>query len=346
MSRAAAVTMTTTMTDLVVISADIDRAGAGVDDDQRMVGRMLAEWRSAATRREYTRDIARFFASRGALVASDDPAVMLEQLVGAIREFCTLRTPEVAAALADWKLELRGEGLAPTTINRRLSAVRALLRLCRRYGWTEVDPAGLVDNELLGDLRRDVSGPIVHEVRKLIEAAAAKRPALVGMRDYAMLLFLWENIGRRAELCALSIEHYDEKRSLLTLTRKRGKVETVSITPRLRDAIDDWLEARTKGARLDNGEPIFTNLSRNRPGRLTGSGLYKILREYGAEVLGRPLSPHRMRHAGATAYAQKTGDAIALQRLGGWSRTDTAMRYVDKAANLQAKASAVLGKLA
>lgn len=326
------------MGDLVVITDP-----AGVDDDQQMVGRMLAEWRSPTTRREYTRDIARFFASRGELVASDDPAVMMGQMIAGIRGLCVLRTAAVAEALADFKAGLRAEGLAPTTINRRLSAVRALLRLCRRYGWTEVDPSGLVDNEQLGDLRRDVSGPSVPEMIALL--TEPDRATLAGKRDYAMLVFLWENIGRRSELCGLSAEDYDENRMLLTLRRKRGKVETVNITPRLRDAIDDWLKMRT-GGKLGPKDPIFVNLTRNRGGRLTGSGLYKILRKYGAAVLGRTLGPHRLRHAGATAYAAKTGDAIALQRLGGWARPDTAMRYVDKSANLQAKASAVLGKLA
>jgi integrase/recombinase XerC len=328
--------------ELIVITGDVTPAGAS-SDDQQMVGRMLAEWRSAATRREYTRDIARFFASRGELVASDEPAVMMAQMAAGIRRLCALRTSDVAKALADFKAGLRAQGLAPTTINRRLSAVRALLGLCRRYGWTEVDPTGLVDNETLGDLRRDVAGPSVPEMKRLL--AAPDRTTAVGKRDYAILVLLCENLLRRAEICGLSIEHYDEKRRLLTVRRKRNKLETITLTKRVVAALDAHLEERSGGQRLDNGAAIFQNRTRNRLGRLSGSGLYKILNGYGARELGRTLGSHRLRHGGATAYAKKTRDPIGLQKLGGWSRLDTAMRYVDDAQDMQGQASEVLSKL-
>jgi integrase/recombinase XerC len=297
---------------------------------------MLHDHTSEATQRAYKGDLELFFAWRGDTLRPE-----------ALVELCKLRTRDMRIVLQGYAASQRSADppKSSATINRRLAAVRSMLRLARQYELTEVDPAGLVKNEKQIQVR-DTRGPTVAEVNQLIQKPDTS--TLVGKRDYAILVTLWELIIRRAELCKLNIEHFDPKRRLLTTYPKGWGTQprVLTISHRLRTAYEEYLEARTGGVRLDNGEPIFLNLSRSDGGRLRPGGLYKILQRYGAEVLDRKLTPHQMRHAGATAYAKKTKDMRGLQALGGWARLETAQRYLDDAEDLQGKASDVLSKLA
>lgn len=327
------------MTELVIVddvapaafvSVQVDRASTASSVLQAaMTGR-----RSTETARAYAGDLKQFFAWRGLAVDED-----------ALLQLCSLNTAQTSQLLNEYLLSMRAAGLKPNTINRRLSAVRTLIRIARRFGLTEVDPTGLVDNEKTRRYR-DVRGPSIDEVVSLMRKP--DRKTLIGKRDYALLRLLWENILRRSEICAANIEHFDAKRRQLAVYRKGygNELTTVQLSKRCVAAIDDYLEARTGGRRLDNGEPLFLNHSHSRPGRLKSNGLYYVLGEYGRAVLKRRISPHKLRHSGATAYARETGDMRGLQKLGGWADLRTAERYLDDGEELQGKATETLSKLA
>ena len=61
--------------------------------------------------------------------------------------------------------------------------------------------------------------------------------------------------------------------------------------------------------------PLFANLDRGHHGeRLTGAGLYRMVRELG-EVAGIRVRPHGLRHAAITEALERTkGDLRAVQR--------------------------------
>lgn len=301
----------------------------------KVLQHMLEDRRSGATQRAYQADLRLFFASRGSTVCPE-----------ALAALCGLRAGDLAIVLNEYAAGLRASGLSPATINRRLSAIRSLLRLARKFGLTEVDPSGLVDNEKSRKYR-DTRGPSVEEVAAML--ATPDRSTTTGKRDYALIVLLWENALRRAEICACNIEDFDPKRRRLTIVGKGhgGEPEPVTLTKRSVKAIEDYLEARTNGARLDNGEPLFLNQSHSSGGRLRGGGLYYILRRYGAAVLGRELSPHQMRHAGTTAYLNASnGDVRGAQKLTRHADVRTVMIYDDNRADRQGIASETIGKLA
>jgi integrase/recombinase XerC len=333
----------------------------------------MAGSRSEATRRAYAADLRLFFAFRGVDVS---PAA-----VGAL---CELSTAEMAMALSAYAESLRGpqngtdgsngtdttiprtgKGLSPATINRRLAAIRSLLRIARRFGLTSVDVGGLVDSEKARKYK-DTRGPTLVEVAAVM--AAVDRSTLAGKRDYAVLRLMWENALRRGSISAANIEDYDSKaRKLSIITKGHARdPRTITLTKSCTVSIDAYLEARTGGGvlladgtrsagrRLANGEPLFANL-KNGTGeaqdvearRLRGDGLYYTLRRYGAQALERKLSPHMMRHSSATAYLDASGgDTRGAQALTGHVDPRTLQIYDDNRKDLQGAASEAISKLA
>ena len=209
-----------------------------------------------------------------------------------------------------WRACMIEGGKAPATVNRRLSALRALVTLGRTLGlivW-RLDVRSTATQSY-----RDTRGPARSGVIALLAAAAAQSDRRKSLRDVALIRLLYDTALRRGEVCKLDVVDADLVGSRVMVLGK-GKREKVAITlpEPTRAALAAWVAER----RLQAG-PIFTALdswSGTRPGqRLTGAGLWHIVRSLG-RAAGRKTRPHGLRHAAITAALDATkGDVRAVQ---------------------------------
>jgi integrase/recombinase XerC len=288
---------------------------------------LLQDKRSPNTRRAYAAALKAFFGG--------DPTPQ------AVRTFVTLDPPSVALKLAGFKARMLVDGLSEATINLRLAAVRALLKVCHRIGFAQTDGRGLVDSERVQSYR-DTRGVDLETLKRLLNCPA--REALKGLRDRAILRLLAENGLRRAELCALDVADLGE-RELSILGKGRGtQRERITLSGPCAAAIDRYLEAagHTAGA-------LFVNLSPDggvRGGRLTPGGLFQIVRGYGARIGHPKLAPHKIRHSCLTAALEMTsGDVTAVQKLSRHKDVRTLMIYDDRRRNKQGELTQGLAAL-
>lgn len=295
---------------------------------------LLSDSRSEETRKAYAKDLADFF--RVACGAGPTPE--------ALRELCGLPVGPLALTLNSYKANLRERGLADATINRRLAAVRALLRMARRLGADCPDPAGLVTSEKVRPYR-DTRGPEVAAARRLL--AAPDRSTVRGKRDYALLVLFCENALRRGELLRCDVADFDPAgRRLHVIGKGAGREKTpVTLSAHAVDALSEYLTARRNpGA----AAPLFVNAARWSDGceRLSGRSLLRVVNEYGLRTLGTPLHPHALRHMAITAYLDhSSGDVRGAQRLSRHASLLTLQRYDDNRADLQGHATALLSAL-
>lgn len=322
---------------------------------------LLADSRSPQTRRAYAADLRDLFRSAGVISAEEETGPE------AVRWLCNQTTGALALTLNGYKARLVGRGLAESTVNRRLAAVRSLLRMARRLGVDVPDPAGLVTGEHVTPLR-NTRGPVAADVLRLL--AAPDRGTLRGLRDYALLRLMIENALRRAEVCALDVADLDVRGRRLTIRGKgKGTEKTwITISDKVAAAITAYLaarrgvsecrrvsECRTAAEYLTSnnlaaGEggtrALFLNADRRsqkEPCRLSPDGLYYVLRRYGQRVLGQPLSPHKMRHAAITAALNATGgDVRRAQKLSRHADLRTLIVYDDNRADFQGQVTALL----
>jgi len=298
----------------------------GPDAGGDLVTLLLSDKRSPATRRAYRGDLIHFFGG--------------EPDRRTVAEFCAASRPILAVRLAAYKAEMIAAGLAEATVNRRLSAVRSLLKLAHRVGCAQSDGRGLVDNERETPYRdtRGIPLPLLKKLVALPLVTDNRQPSSRGgpspkaLRDHALLRLLAENGLRRAEVCALDVDdfRYGERR-LFILGKGKGSQKTpVTVSQACCEAISKYL--MTAG-HVREGGALFRTLTHRpefRGHRLQPGGLYLIVRDYGAQLDVPKLSPHRIRHSCITAALEATGgDVRKVQRLSRHASLDVLLKYDD-----------------
>lgn len=293
---------------------------------------LLADKRSENTRRAYAADLRDFF--NGEPKPAD------------VMAFVSLDVAEVAIRLNQYKGELLRAGLAEATVNRRLAAVKSLLKMAYRLGHAKTTGAGLVDCEKVRAYRNTKGIPRAAMTRLL---AAPDASTLKGKRDRAILRLLCENALRRDEVCNLNVSHLNTANNTLSIRGKgRGSQrEEVELSARTVEAITAYLDAA--GHAEDAHGPLFRNVS-HRPdhcgARLTGDGIHHVIREYGAMIGADGLAPHKLRHSAITAYLEaSSGDVRGAQQLSRHANLQTLMIYDDGRQGLQGKATRLLSEL-
>lgn len=226
-----------------------------------------------------------------------------------------------AYALA-YRVSLQDRGLSPSTINRRLAALRSLVKVGRLLGvltW-KLEVEGMRTSAY-----RDTRGPGIDGFRKMLDQLGAdltKRAC----RDRAILRLLFGMALRRGEVASLDMCHLDlESARLSVLSKGKLERESLSIPPKTLEALTEWVEFRGK----DSGA-LFVALDRAHAGhRLDGSSIYRLVSKLGRSV-GLTTRPHGLRHAGITAALDRTnGNTRAVQRFSRHRRLETLSLYDD-----------------
>jgi integrase/recombinase XerC len=226
------------------------------------------------------------------------------------------------------------QGLAPATINRRISAIKSLVEMGQIFDICNYD-LEVIKNEKVRPYR-DTKGIEVPEVIKLFEAIDTS--TLAGQRDYSIMRLLWSNALRRGEIPSLDVKHFKYARCQIEVSGKgrNGERELVTISQKTAASISDWLQASNAADKPN--EPIFISLDPVRFGnRLTGEAIRLIVIKY-CKLAGieKQMSPHRVRHSAITeALNQNNGNIRATQKLSRHSDPRTVIIYDDNRVDLQ-----------
>jgi site-specific recombinase XerD len=197
-------------------------------------------------------------------------------------------------------------GLAPTTIARRLSAVRSLVR--HALGRARVPDAALAPRRP----RRLPETPALSEVEAVVDSAGHDDGPLA-LRNAALLELVYSCGLRSAEAVGLDLGDVDLDREQLHV---RGKGDKERLVPLGEEAA--WLVARW----LRDGRP---QLARGACDALFVSVRGKRL---DTSVLRRLLpNPHRLRHAYATHLLEGGADLRTIQELLGHASLSTTQIY-------------------
>jgi integrase/recombinase XerC len=217
-------------------------------------------------------------------------------------------------------MRLHGEGLAPRSVARTLSAWRAYYRWLARHGLLAADPcAGL----------RAPKRPRVLPKALGVEQAAALLDVpgddLLAVRDRAMFELFYSSGLRLSELASLNlIGGLDLAAGEVTVTGKRGKTRIVPVGAKAGAALAEWIEQRV--ALAAPGEAaLFVG---RRGTRLGPRGIEQRLSHWAQKSgLGLHVHPHMLRHSFASHVLQSSGDLRAVQEMLGHASIATTQIY-------------------
>jgi integrase/recombinase XerC len=225
-------------------------------------------------------------------------------------------------ALRAFLVHLDERGLARTSVQRKLSAVRSLFQSLVERGVLPTHPATGLRQARRG---RRLPGVLEEaEVEALLAAPDAARPG--GQRDRAILEVMYSAGTRAAETVGLDRGDLDLARGV---ARVRGKGRKERLAPlgrfalaALRDYLADPARPRP---RPDAANAVFLNA---RGGRLTTRSLGRLLERVSQRAgLRRRATPHTLRHSFATHLLDRGADLRAVQELLGHAHLVTTQVY-------------------
>ncbi|HQK92905.1 MAG TPA: tyrosine-type recombinase/integrase [Armatimonadota bacterium] len=249
--------------------------------------------------------------------------------------------PDAVPACGGIRTRLQEEGLAPSTVNSTLFALRGVARAAFNLELITADELVRI---------RDVQ-PIRHErlpagravtageLGAMMDACAADEPA-AGVRDAAIIALLYAAGLRRAELVALDVESYDPETGEAAISGKGSRQRKGFIDNGAADALADWL--------LVLGEstgPLFRPITKGghliRERRLSSQAVYDALKRRAREAGVRDVRCHDLRRSFVSDLLDAGVDISVTAKLAGHG-IEVCSRYDRRGDEAKRKAVALL----
>ncbi len=232
-------------------------------------------------------------------------------------EFCEQNTNSESAEIdakkiRSWVAKLSDTGLEPSSINRKITAVRSYVRFLSRS-----NPQQPGEADKISRLKTSKKLPIFiseKEMTSLVDGFVFAND-FIGCRDKLIVELLYCTGVRRSELISLKINDIDSMLCQVKVLGKRNKERIVPFPKNVLKSYYFYLDERNKIETTSNalfvtehGSPIYANL------------VYRTVTKY-AEYVSKEQkrSPHILRHSYATHLLNSGADINAVKELLGHS---------------------------
>lgn len=218
--------------------------------------------------------------------------------------------PASKQASTGWKAHLLDQGLAPSTINSKLSAINSLFRF---LGWEDCRVRFFrVQRRLFRQPEKELTR---QEYRRLTETAQAQ-----GKTRLALLMEAICATGIRvSEVRYLTVEAACRRRADIAL---KGKIRTILLPGKLCRKLLRFAKERSILA----GEIFITKTGAGLSRRQIWREMKALCRLAGVEQ--SKVFPHNLRHLFATVFYQNFKDIVRLADVLGHSSIDTTRLYL------------------
>jgi integrase/recombinase XerC len=220
-------------------------------------------------------------------------------------------------------------GLAPRSVQRRLSALRSFYRFLEREGLVARNPvvevrAPKAGKRLPQTIDVDQMGRLLTPAAQGPAGAARKAAPHEALRDLAIMELFYSSGLRLAELVGLDLHDLDLRDRTVRVLGKGSKARIVPVGSKAVTAVKQWLVARA-GLAPEGELAMF--LGRN--GRRLGARQVQRLVARHARERGLPqhVHPHLFRHSFATHLLESSRDLRAVQELLGHASISTTQVY-------------------
>ncbi|HBY58639.1 MAG TPA: site-specific tyrosine recombinase XerD [Solibacterales bacterium] len=214
-------------------------------------------------------------------------------------------------------------GLSPRTVARHMVTLRNLYQFLLREGTIQDDPTtALAAPRQWQTLPKYLSRSEIDQL--LEEAVSGTEP--VGLRDFAMLQFLYATGLRVSELCQVKLSDLNLELGVVRVTGKGNKQRLVPFGRVAAGALRRYL-TEARGAILKNGQSPYVFVT-GRGGKLTRQCFWQRIGLHGRKAgIRQKLTPHLLRHSFATHLLEGGADLRSVQTMLGHADISTTQIY-------------------
>jgi integrase/recombinase XerD len=220
-------------------------------------------------------------------------------------------------------LYLKQREYAPSTVSRKVAAVKSFFHFLVADGVLRDDPTASVDSP---SVDRHLPHPLSREEVARLLAVSARSNTAKGVRDRALLELMYATGMRASEVIQLEVGAVDLEAGTVRCVGKGDKERILPLYERARDAIQAYIEgSRVRLLRGRDEAILFVN-QRGRP--LTRQGLWLIVKECAAAAdIEQEVTPHTLRHSFATHMLDGGAGLRELQQLLGHTNISSTQIY-------------------
>ena len=229
--------------------------------------------------------------------------------------------------IVEFMLFQKAQGISPTSISRRLAAIRMFHRFLARERVLKSDPTTLIDSPKLWKKIPDTLS--LNEVEALISQADVRNQQ--GARDKAILETLYATGMRVSELSNLKTNNVNLDIGFLRCIGKGNKERIIPLGKKAIASIKRYLESsRLHFLKQKTSEFLFISRSGT---KLSRQSVWKLIKRYALEAkIKKSIKVHTLRHSFATHLLERGADLRSVQEMLGHSNISTTQIYthIDK----------------
>jgi integrase/recombinase XerC len=232
------------------------------------------------------------------------------------QEFCALEYEQQDlvsvnyAQIRSWIVGLVANGIANSSVNRKVASLKAYYKFLLKTKQLEVSP--LAKHQALKTAKK-VQLPFSEKEMELVLTDDFFEDSFEGLRDRLIVELLYSTGMRRAELIGLKTFDVDYKNKTIKVLGKRNKERYIPLMPSLIDVLQQYDNERLKVVTAAGGDYLL----------LTKKGLkiydtlvYRLINDYFSRASTKvKKSPHILRHTFATHMLNQGADLNAVKEL-------------------------------
>jgi integrase/recombinase XerD len=222
-------------------------------------------------------------------------------------------------------------GYRPTTIARKLAALKSFFRSLHEQGVMETEPVEGLEMPRVQKAPPNVLS--AEQIHRLFNQVEVETPG--GQRDLAMLHVLYATGMRVSELVSLNLDDFDPARSTITCAAHSGQSSRGGRNRRERVLPLPEVAVVATQQYLANARPVLMvhhpdeqALFLNHHGeRLTRQGFWLIIKGYARQAGIISITPHMLRHSFAIHMLNDGMELRSVQELLGHAHISTTQVY-------------------
>jgi integrase/recombinase XerC len=220
-----------------------------------------------------------------------------------------------------WVVQLMENGLNPSSVNRKVTTVKAFYRYLQKQKIVELNPA---DSLPLPKIRKKLPQFVEEKSLNNLLDNDFFDDEFIGTRDKLIISLFYGAGIRLSELTGLTDSNLDTQLCQLKVLGKRNKERIVPYPTSINGLIKKYFELRTQLFGTKTGCLLLTGKGEPVYGKL----VYRIVnRELGKVTLLEKKSPHVLRHSYATHLMNNGADLNAVKELLGHSNLAATQIY-------------------